>query len=68
MTKEEILKVEKYLKSKFGNSVSLKPNKSSDCVEAYLGGEFIATVYRDEEDGEVSYTFTMSILDVDING
>jgi hypothetical protein len=44
----------------------LKSNKASDCVEAYIKDEFIATVYKDEEDGEVSYTFTMSILDVDL--
>ena len=66
MDKQEVSKVEKYLRAKFGQGINLKMSKSSECVEVYLKDEFIATVYKDEDEGEVSYTFTMSILDVDI--
>ena len=67
MDKEEIAKVEKYLRGKFCPSINLKVNKASDCVEVYLKNEFIATIYRDDDEGEISYTFTMSILEVDLS-
>jgi len=67
MDKEEIAKVEKYLRGKLCPGINLKVNKASSCVEVYLKNEFIATVYRDDDDGEISYTLTMSILDVDLS-
>ncbi len=68
MNKEEISKVEAYLKKLFQReNVEIRqlPNKS-DTAEVYLGDEFIATLYRDEEDGELCYQFQMSILDFDL--
>jgi hypothetical protein len=35
-------------------------------VEVYLGDEFIGTLFRDEDEGEVSYAFSMAILDFDL--
>lgn len=68
MKKDEILKVEAYLKKLFQRDtieVRQLPNKD-DTAEVYIEDEFIATLYRDEEDGELAYQFQMSILDFDL--
>jgi hypothetical protein len=31
-----------------------------------IGEEFIGVIFKDEEDGEVSYAFQMAILDIDL--
>jgi Protein of unknown function (DUF3126) len=31
-----------------------------------LGEEFLGVIYRDEEDGELSYNFSMAILEMDL--
>lgn len=68
MEKSEINRVQKYLQDKFGNkNISLNVRKESkDSVEVTIGGEFIGTLYRDEDEGEVSYDFNMAILDMDL--
>jgi len=68
VSRSEFANVEKYLRRTFGNeSVSVKvPRKSNEPVEVWCGGEFIGTLYRDEEDGEVSYDFHMTILEYDL--
>ena len=40
--------------------------KKDDIAEVFIGGEFVATLYREEEDGEVSYQFQMAILEMDL--
>ena len=40
--------------------------KQTDSVEVLINGEFIGVVFRDEEDGEVSYAFNMAILEMDL--
>lgn len=63
----EITRLQAYLQTTFGNSgISLKPRKNNDSVEVSINGEFIGTVYKDEEDGETSYDFNMAILDIDL--
>lgn len=64
----EITRLQKYLQQKFGNpKISLVPRKEAkDSVEVTLAGEFIGVVYRDEDEGEVSYDLNMAILDVDL--
>jgi len=68
MSRAEFTKVEAYLRRIFRNeSIVVKvPRKANEPVEVWCGGEFIGTLYRDEEDGEVSYDFHMTILDFDI--
>jgi hypothetical protein len=69
MTKEEMLRLEAYLKEKLHPGLRLLPrDKANDSAEVYLGAEFLAVVYRDDEDGETSYQFMMSILQEDIMG
>jgi hypothetical protein len=43
----------------------MRPQKD-DSAEVYLGDEFIAVIYRDDEEGELSYNFQMAILDFDL--
>ena len=43
-----------------------RPQKD-DSAEVYIGDEFIGVVFRDDEDGDLSYNFTMAILDIDLD-
>jgi hypothetical protein len=64
----EVQKLQNYLRNKFGNDNFRLVDriKSTDSVEVYLAEEFIGTLYRDDEDGEVSYDFNMAILEIDL--
>jgi hypothetical protein len=67
--KEDIPKLQKYLRKTFRCEtlrVVMHPKKK-DMAEIFVGDEFIATLHRDEEDGEVSYQLAMAILDVDLD-
>lgn len=68
MQKSEVTRLQKYLQSKFGNkSLTLAERRESkDSVEVMLNGEFIGVIYRDEDEGEISYDFNMAILDMDL--
>ncbi|MEE3000603.1 MAG: DUF3126 family protein [Pseudomonadota bacterium] len=68
MTEAEVQKVQNYLRDKFGNDNFRLVDriKSTDSVEVYLAEEFIGTLYRVDEEDEVSYAFTMSILEIDL--
>lgn len=68
MTKDELLRVQQYLRSTFRlDTIELRgrPQKD-DSAEVYIGDEFIGVLFRDDEDGEVSYQFQMAILDIDL--
>ena len=67
MQAREIELLESYLCRQFaGARIILKPRKVDDSVEVLLRDEFIGVIYKDEDEGETSYTFTMSILDIDL--
>ncbi len=67
MTRGEIWRVEKYMRNLFRlDTITLIERQKSDSVEVHVGGEFIGVVFKDEEDGEVSYSFTMAILEMDL--
>ncbi|MEX2617873.1 MAG: DUF3126 family protein [Alphaproteobacteria bacterium] len=66
MKRSELLSVEKYLRRKFrNNAITLKEQKDGSC-EVLIDDEFIGVLFRDEEDGELSYAFNMAILDIDL--
>ncbi len=68
MKPDEIAKLTKFLRGKFdlaSITVRKRPQKS-DSAEVYVGEEFIGIIFRDEEDGELSYNFSMAILDIDL--
>lgn len=65
---EEVSKLQAYLENKFqtkGFALQMR-DKAKDSVEVMLNGEFIGVLYKDEEDGETSYNFSMAILDIDL--
>ncbi len=70
MKPEEIQKLTQYLRKKFelpSMQVRKRPQKD-DSAEVYIGEEFIGVIFRDDEDGELSYNFQMAILDFDLEG
>jgi Protein of unknown function (DUF3126) len=65
---DELKKLDAYFKRTFGNptiSVKARPRKD-DSAEVFLGEEFLGVLYRDDEDGDLSYNFSMAILDMDL--
>ena len=46
--------------------LNLRMRKTGDSVEVLLKGEFLGVIYKDEDEGEISYDFNMAILDIDI--
>ncbi len=68
MTKDELKKIETYLRKTLGSpgvSVRARPRKT-DSAEVYVGEEFIGVVFEDDEDDEKSYNFQMAILGMDL--
>jgi len=69
MEREETLRLEAYLKEKLHPGLRLLArDKTDDSVEVYLGAEFIALVYKDIDEGEISYQFQMTVLQEDLQG
>ena len=68
MTPKEIVTVQDYLRHKFGNDrIAIdQPKKPGAPIEMRIGDEFIGVLYRDDEEGEVSYSLTISILEEDL--
>ena len=69
MNHPEIIKLQKFLQLKFNNkNIDVRPRaKLNDSVEVYIGDESIGLIHVDDEDGDKSYIFNMSILDIDLD-
>jgi hypothetical protein len=70
LKKEELARLQTYLRKTLGASsleVRGQPKKD-DMAEVFINDEFIATLYREVEEGETSYQFQMAILDMDLEG
>lgn len=70
MKPAELAKLDAYFKRTFDNpklSVRARPRKD-DSAEVYIGDEFLGVLFRDEEEGDLSYNFQMAILDIDLEG
>ena len=66
MTRDEIIKLERYLKKVFRLpvlEVKQRPRKE-DSAEVFVGDEFIGVIFRDEDEG--AYQFQMASLDYDL--
>lgn len=66
--RSEIARVQKYLRDTFRlDTITVRERTNKDdSAEVYVGDEFIGVLFRDDEDGEVSYAFQMAILDFDL--
>ena len=69
MNHPEIIKLQKFLQVKFNNkNIDVRPRaKLNDSVEVFIGDESIGLIHVDDEDGDKSYIFNMSILDIDLD-
>ena len=68
MKPDEITKLNAYFKRIFNEKMVIKARpRKDDSAEVYLGDEFLGIVFRDDEDGDLSYNFSMAILDVDLD-
>lgn len=67
MKPEEIRKLEAYFKRTFNEHMEVRARpKKDDSAEVYRNGEFLGVVFRDDEDGDLSFNFSMAILDIDL--
>ena len=68
MTPKEIARVQDYLRRIFSNNriAVIPPSKPSAPIEVHVSNEFIGVLHRDEDEGEVSYSLLISILEEDL--
>lgn len=68
MDKSEQVRVQQYLRDKFGTDrITLHDAGRKDgSAEVNLSGEFIGVIFRDDDEGEVSYAFHMAIIESDL--
>ena len=68
LTKVETGKLQAYLRKVLANkTVEVRAReRDGDAAEVYVGGEFVALVSKDLEDGETCYQLNMTILDYDL--
>ncbi len=68
MTPTDIARVEAYLRRTLGTTrIEIAvPKRRGASVEVTIDKEFLGTLHRDEEDGEVSYSLHITILDEDL--
>ncbi|MCO6415409.1 DUF3126 family protein [Siccirubricoccus sp. KC 17139] len=69
MTPAELAAVQAHLRRMLGNErIKLAtPQRRNASVEMFVGSEFVGTVHRDVEDGEVSYAIQIVVLAEDLS-
>ena len=68
MDKTELAKLQNFMRRTLQSpklEVRTRPRKD-DSAEVYVGDEFVGVLFRDEEDGDLSYNFSMAILEFDL--
>lgn len=68
MSPSEIARLQSYLQGKFNNNMIklMQRPKAKDSVEMLIGDEFFGVAYRDEDEGEVSYSLSICVLEEDL--
>ena len=68
MQTKEIQSLQQYLRKLFKNDeITIKAPESKDApAEVSVGKEFIGVIYRNFDEGELSYDFNMAILPEDL--
>ena len=68
MQAHELARLQAYLRQIFDNNriTVTRRERTDDSVEVAVGDEFIGVIYRDEDEGELSYAFQMAILEMDL--
>lgn len=68
MKPEELRKLDSYFKKTFNPNMAVRARpRKDDSAEVYLGDEFLGVLFRDDEDGDLSFNFSMAILDIDLD-
>lgn len=68
MKPDELRKLDSYFKRIFNPQMEVRPRpRKDDSAEVYVGDEFLGVLFRDDEDGELSFNFSMAILDIDLD-
>lgn len=68
MTPSEIARVQAYLRRALANDrIKIPPPvKPGAPIEVWVGEDFLGVVYRDDDEGEISYSLQVSILEEDL--
>ena len=68
MTANEIARVQSYLRRTLSNEriAITPPVRPGAPVEVSIAGEFIGVLYRDDDEGEISFSLKISILEEDL--
>lgn len=68
MNATEVARIQQYLREKFSNNMIklMMRDRVGDSAEVAIGEEFIGVVYKDEDEGEVSYALHITVLDMDL--
>lgn len=67
MKPDEIKKLDAYFKRTLNPAIIVKARpRKNDSAEVYIGDEFLGVIFRDDEDGDLSYSFSMAILEDDL--
>lgn len=68
LTPAEMEKVQTYLQQLFWNpEIRVEKGEGVQApAEVFVGKEFIGVIYKNNDDGEISYDWNMSILSEDI--
>jgi hypothetical protein len=68
MKPSDIARVEAYLRKTLGSDrIKIEvPKQRGASVEVRAGQEFLGTLHRDEDDGEVSFSLHITILEEDL--
>jgi hypothetical protein len=65
--REEAAKVEAFLHKKLNPELRIQLRQRADeCAEIYIGQECLGVVSKNVEEGETSYSFEITILDIDL--
>ena len=62
MQRKETEMLQVYLRDKFKSDVIrvVERPKKDDSMEVYVGDEFMGVIFRDDDEGEISYSFNIS--------
>ena len=66
---DEAMKVEEFLRAKLNPELRIQVRQRPDeCAEIYKDQECLGVVQKIIDEGETSYSFEITILDIDLEG
>lgn len=65
---QDIARVQAYLRSTFDNNrlAVKKRANADDSAEIWIGEEFLGVIYRDEDEGEISFPIHITVIEEDL--